>query len=630
MSQLTDAVWYQEMYNQSISNPEKFWDESARRYLDWFRPWDTVVQGDLAHPPVSWFIGGQLNPCYNCLDRHLPLRSQQTAIIWEGDEPTQTQRLTYQELFAQVCRFANVLKTYRVSKGDRVCIYLPTIPEAVIAMLACARIGAVHSVVFGGFSPEALQNRIEDAGCTTVITADAAFRGQKLIPLKANVDQALAACPQVQQVIVVNHAGVQIDWHPHRDIDYAAAMQQAAPDCPAEPLSATDPLFILYTSGSTGKPKGILHAIGGYLLYATMTFQTVFNYQPGDIYWCSADVGWITGHSYLVYGPLASGATTLLFSGIPTYPDAARFWQIIDKYQVNIFYTAPTAIRTLMRLGDEPVKSTSRRSLKRLGTVGEPINPDVWQWYYQVIGEGRCPVVDTWWQTETGGIMITPLPGATELKPGSAGLPFFGVVPVLVDEQGRTISGEGSGKLLLAQPWPGLMQTIYGHFTRFQQGYLAPYPGYYTTGDGAHRDKDGYYWITGRIDDVLNISGHRIGTAEVESALVAHPQVAEAAVVGCPHEIKGEAIYAFVTPLAEVEPSEALRRELVGLVREKIGGMATPEYIQWTNELPKTRSGKIMRRLLRKIVHSEIENLGDTSTLANPAIIDDLIKNKLI
>lgn len=628
MTQLMDVETYKKMYTYSMDHPHEFWDEQARKYLHWFRFWQQVVDGDLTHPPVRWFVGGELNACYNCLDRHLPERAEQIALVWEGDDPAQSQSLTYQQLFEAVCRFANVLKTYGIQKGDRICIYLPTIPEAAIAMLACARIGAVHSVVFGGFSTEALKNRIQDAGCKMVVTADATYRGGKIIHLKTNVDKAVADCPEVTYVIVVKHCQTEIEWRPHRDIDYAQAMDRASAECPPERLAATDPLFILYTSGSTGKPKGILHSIGGYLLYVTMTFKIVFNYQPGDIYWCSADVGWITGHSYLIYGPLANGGTTLLFSGIPTYPNASRFWNIIDKYQVNIFYTAPTAIRALMRLGNEPVQSTSRRSLKLLGTVGEPINPHVWEWYYEIVGGGRCPVVDTWWQTETGGIMITPFPGAAKLEPGAAGWPFFGVAPILVDDQGEIITGEGSGNLLIAQSWPGLLHTIYGDPIRYRQAYLSSHPGFYTTGDGAKRDKNGQYWISGRVDDVLNISGHRIGTAEIESALVAHPQVAEAAVVSCPHEIKGEAVYAFVTVLAEVTPNSALRQELMILVREKIGGLAIPEFIQWAPELPKTRSGKIIRRLLRKIVHSEIENLGDTSTLANPAVIEDLIKNK--
>lgn len=630
MSAWVTAESYSQMYARSIENPLEFWDEQARHYLDWFKTWDQVRVGDLRHPPVKWFVGAELNACYNCLDRHLPERAAQTAIIWEGDETEQARQLTYAELFEQVCRFANVLKTQGVQKGDRICIYLPTIPEAAIAMLACARIGAIHSVVFGGFSPEALQNRINDADCKMVITADATFRGGKMIPLKANVDAALLTCPGVHCVIVVKHAQIEIEWQIPRDVDYDTAMQKASTDCPAEILAATDPLFILYTSGSTGQPKGILHSIGGYLLYVTMTFKLVFNYHPDDIFWCSADVGWITGHSYVVYGPLANGATTVLFSGIPTYPDASRFWRVIDKYQVNIFYTAPTAIRALMRLGNAPVEATSRRSLKLLGSVGEPINPEVWQWYYDIVGAKRCPIVDTWWQTETGGIMITPLPGATKLEPGAASWPFFGVQPVIVDNQGQIVSGEGSGNLLIAQPWPGQLQTIYGNDARYQAGYLAPYPGFYTTGDGARRDQHGYYWITGRVDDVLNISGHRLSTAEIESALVAHPLIAEAAVVGCPHDIKGQAIYAFVTTLAQITPNESLRQELRHWVREKIGALATPDFIQWAPELPKTRSGKIMRRILRKIVHSELDNLGDISTLANPTVIDELIKNRLI
>ncbi len=625
-----DKETYQQMYARSLQNSEEFWAEQAQIYLHWFAPWQQVRQGDLRNPPVRWFVGGILNACYNCLDRHLPQNATKTAIIWEGDNPEQTQKLTYQELFIQVCRFANVLKKQGIKKGDRICIYLPTIPEAIVAMLACARIGAVHSVVFGGFSAEALQNRIQDAGCKMVITADGASRGGKLIYLKKTVDQALLHCPQVESVIVVKHTGIAIEWQAQRDIDYSSAMEQVSDHCPVEPLAATDPFFILYTSGSTGKPKGILHAVGGYLLYVTMTFKWVFNYQPDDIYWCTADVGWITGHSYLLYGPLSNGATTVLFSGVPTYPTPSRFWEMVDRYQVNIFYTAPTAIRSLMRFGDEPVLKTQRSSLKLLGTVGEPINPQAWEWYYQVVGNSRCPIVDTWWQTETGGIMITPFPGVAPLEPGAATWPFFGINPVLVDEHGRIIEGEGSGELLIAQPWPGQLQTVFGDDQRYYQSYLSVHPGFYTTSDGAKRDAKGQYWISGRIDDVLNISGHRLGTAEIESALVAHPLVSEAAVVGCPDEIKGQAVFAFVTVLATINPDETLRHELIQGVREKIGSLAVPQFIQWAPELPKTRSGKIMRRLLRKIVHGEIENLGDISTLANPQVVTELIKKNPI
>lgn len=621
------AADYPALYQRSITDPINFWAEQAQYYLDWFQPWQHVLQGDLANPPVQWFAGGVLNACYNCLDRHLPQRAAQIALIWEGDECDQSRQLTYQELFTEVCCFANVLKAQNVQKGDRVCLYLPTIPEAVITMLACARIGAIHSVVFGGFSAEALKNRINDAGCEIVVTADAAFRGGKLIPLKDHLDQALLSCPQVRRVIVVKHADHPVTWCQDRDMDYHTTIQQADPSCPPEPMLATDPLFILYTSGSTGLPKGILHATGGYLLYVTMTFKLIFNYQPGDIYWCSADVGWVTGHSYLVYGPLANGATTILFSGVPTYPDYSRFWRIIDKYQVNIFYTAPTAIRALMRMGDEPVLSTSRKSLKCLGSVGEPINPEVWKWYYEVVGAKRCPIVDTWWQTETGGVMISPLPYATPLKPGAASWPFLGIVPTLVDDQGQVIEGVGSGQLLISRPWPGQLQTIYGNFERFEQAYLTPHPGHYTTGDGARRDEQGYYWINGRIDDVLNVSGHRLSTAEIESALVSHPAVAESAVVGVSHPVKGQAIYAFVTPLANVALDEKFKKDLQNWVRKKIGGLATPDYIQWSAELPKTRSGKIMRRILRKIVAEQTDELGDVSTLANPGIVAELIND---
>ncbi|MDP6289479.1 MAG: acetate--CoA ligase, partial [Arenicellales bacterium] len=564
----------------------------------------------------------------NCLDRHLETRGDQVAIIWEGDDPSIDRKITYRELHAEVCQFANSLKSRGVAKGDRVSIYMPMIPEAAVAMLACARIGAVHSVVFGGFSPESLKDRILDSDCRVVITADMGPRGGKNVALKDNVDSALESCPDVHTVVVVQHAKEEVAWHDQRDVWYHQLMAEASTDCPAEEMSAEDPLFILYTSGSTGKPKGVLHTTGGYQLYTAMTHKYVFDYHEGDIYWCTADVGWITGHSYIIYGPLANGATTLMFEGIPTWPDASRFWQVVDKHQVNIFYTAPTAIRALMAQGDEMVSKTSRSSIRLLGTVGEPINPEAWEWYYRVVGDERSPVVDTWWQTETGGILITPLPGATDLKPGSATLPFFGIKPALVDEQGDIIEGAASGNLVITQSWPGQMRTVYGDHERFFETYFQMYPGYYFTGDGARRDEDGYYWITGRVDDVINVSGHRMGTAEVESALVLHPSVAEAAVVGYPHDIKGQGIYAYVTLIKDIEPSDELRQELLQLVRKEIGPIATPDVIQWAPGLPKTRSGKIMRRILRKIAENELDNLGDTSTLADPSVVDHLIENR--
>ena len=624
---LTDAQ-YQKMYQQSIDDPEGFWAQQADEFVTWSRRWDKVMDVDFHQAKITWFDGATLNASSNCLDRHLETRGDQVAIIWEGDDPSIDRKITYRELHAEVCQFANSLKSRGVAKGDRVSIYMPMIPEAAVAMLACARIGAVHSVVFGGFSPESLKDRILDSDCRVVITADMGPRGGKNVALKDNVDSALESCPDVHTVVVVQHAKEEVAWHDQRDVWYHQLMAEASTDCPAEEMSAEDPLFILYTSGSTGKPKGVLHTTGGYQLYTAMTHKYVFDYHEGDIYWCTADVGWITGHSYIIYGPLANGATTLMFEGIPTWPDASRFWQVVDKHQVNIFYTAPTAIRALMAQGDEMVSKTSRSSIRLLGTVGEPINPEAWEWYYRVVGDERSPVVDTWWQTETGGILITPLPGATDLKPGSATLPFFGIKPALVDEQGDIIEGAASGNLVITQSWPGQMRTVYGDHERFFETYFQMYPGYYFTGDGAHRDEDGYYWITGRVDDVINVSGHRMGTAEVESALVLHPSVAEAAVVGYPHDIKGQGIYAYVTLIKDIEPSDELRQELLQLVRKEIGPIATPDVIQWAPGLPKTRSGKIMRRILRKIAENELDNLGDTSTLADPSVVDHLIENR--
>ncbi|PKM23499.1 MAG: acetate--CoA ligase [Gammaproteobacteria bacterium HGW-Gammaproteobacteria-13] len=620
---------YLRLYQQSIEQPETFWAEQAKAFLDWSKPWTSVQQGDLLSGSGSWFKGGQLNVSYNCIDRHLEKRGEQIALIWEGDNPSESAHITYKKLHHNVSRLANVLKSRGVKKGDRVCIYMPMIPEATYAMLACTRIGAVHSVVFGGFSPDALRDRILDSDCHTVITADEGVRGGKYVALKANVDKALQSCPAVSTVVVVERTQGDIDWVEGRDIWYHEALRDADGDCPPEPMDAEDPLFILYTSGSTGKPKGVLHSTGGYLLMAAMTHKYVFDYHEGDIYWCTADVGWVTGHSYIVYGPLANGATSLIFEGVPNYPSASRFWQVIDKHQVNIFYTAPTALRALMREGTGPVECTERTSLRLLGSVGEPINPEAWEWYYNVVGERRCPIVDTWWQTETGAILITPLPGATDLKPGSATRPFFGVQPVLLDEQGKEIHGPGSGVLAIKDSWPSQIRSVYGDHQRMIDTYLKPYPGYYFSGDGARRDEDGYYWITGRVDDVINVSGHRIGTAEVESALVLHDAVAEAAVVGYPHDIKGQGIYAFVTPMNGVELNEALKKELLTLVGKEIGSFAKPELIQWAPGLPKTRSGKIMRRILRKIACNELENMGDTSTLADPSVVDGLIEQRL-
>ncbi len=626
---LTDAQ-YQAMYQQSIDEPDTFWAEQAEKFIDWFTPWDKVQDVDYHKAHIRWFEGATLNVSYNCLDRHLQTRGDQIAIIWEGDNPGEDKKITYRELHAEVCRFANVLKAHGAKKGDRICLYMPMVPEAAVAMLACTRIGAIHSVVFGGFSAEALRDRINDSACSILITADQSIRGGKAVPLKDNADTACEDTPSIQHMIVVRRGGEPVTWQEGRDVWYHQAVNAASDDCPAEAMSAEDPLFILYTSGSTGKPKGVLHTSGGYILYAAMTHKYVFDYHDGDIYWCTADVGWVTGHSYIVYGPLANGATTLMFEGIPTYPDAGRFWQVIDKHQVNIFYTAPTAIRALMSQGDEPVTATSRSSLRLLGSVGEPINPEAWAWYHKVVGDARCPIVDTWWQTETGGILITPLPGATATKPGSATRPFFGIVPALVDEQGEQLPGATSGNLIITRSWPGQMRGVYGDPQRFYDTYFQMYPGNYFTGDGARRDEDGYWWITGRVDDVINVSGHRMGTAEVESALVLHEAVAEAAVVGFPHEIKGQGIYAYVTLMKGIDSSDALRTALVQHVRKEIGPIASPDIIQWAPGLPKTRSGKIMRRILRKVAENELENLGDTSTLADPSVVDNLIENRAV
>ena len=623
-----NTTQYQEMYDASINHPETFWPEQANSFLDWSRAWDTLTESDFRKGEAAWFIGGELNASVNCIDRHLKTRGDQVAIIWEGDNPNDDAKITYRELHEQVCRLANVLKDRGVNKGDRVCIYMPMIPEAAYAMLACARIGAMHSVVFGGFSPQALQDRILDSDCQTVITADAGIRGERPIPLKSNTDQALLKCPNVRTVLVVKRTGSDVGWQEGRDVWYEDATSAASAECDPTPMGSEDPLFILYTSGSTGKPKGVLHTTGGYLLQAAMTHKYVFDYHDGDIYWCTADVGWVTGHSYIVYGPLANGATTLMFEGVPTYPDPSRCWQVVDKHKVNIFYTAPTALRALMGQGNDFVTTTSRASLRLLGTVGEPINPEAWEWYYHVVGEEKSPIVDTWWQTETGGIMISPLPGATALKPGSATLPFFGVKPVLINSHGDEVEGPGYGNLAIAQSWPGQIRTIFGDHQRCIDTYFTTYPGYYTAGDGARRDEDGYFWITGRVDDVLNVSGHRMGTAEVESALVLHESVAEAAVVGYPHDIKGQGIYAFVTLMSGITGSDELLSELNDTVRTEIGAIARPDIIQWAPGLPKTRSGKIMRRILRKIAENELDDLGDTSTLADPGVVDDLVKKR--
>jgi acetyl-CoA synthetase len=620
---------YREMYQRSVSDPDGFWGQEGKR-LEWIKPYKTVRSGDFTGDiATKWFADGTLNASVNCIDRHLPKRANQTAILWEGDNPDEHKHITYAELHEAVCRLANVFKAQGVKKGDRVTIYLPMIPEAAYALLACARIGAIHSVVFGGFSPDSLANRIQDCDSKFVITADEGLRAGKKVPLKANTDEALKTCPGVSSVIVVKRTGGKINWVEGRDVWYEEAAAKASTECKPEEMGAEDPLFLLYTSGSTGKPKGVLHTTGGYLLWASMTHKFIFDYQDGDVYWCTADVGWVTGHSYIVYGPLANGATTLMFEGVPTYPDSSRFWQVIDKHKVNIFYTAPTAIRSLMREGEGPVKKTSRQSLRVLGSVGEPINPEAWLWYYNVVGDARCPIVDTWWQTETGGIMITPLPYAVALKPGSATLPFFGVQPLIVDGEGHELQGACEGNLCIAASWPGQARTVYGDHKRFVDTYFSTFPGRYFTGDGCRRDEDGYYWITGRVDDVINVSGHRLGTAEIESALVAHPKVAEAAVVGFPHDLKGQGIYAYVTLVSGESPTEELRMELVKWVRAEIGPIASPDLVQWAPGLPKTRSGKIMRRILRKIAANEHDALGDTSTLADPSVVDDLVSNRM-
>ncbi len=624
-----DNEKYLEMYERSVDDPDGFWREHGHR-VDWITPFtkvkNTDYNGDVS---IKWFEDGEINVAANCLDRHLSRRATQTAIIWEPDDPSEDARyITYREVFDEVSRMANALKMMGAKKGDRITIYMPMIPEAAYAMLACARIGAIHSVVFGGFSPDALANRLADCDSNIVITADEGLRGGKKVPLKANVDAALVNSPSVMHTLVVKRTGAEVDMMAGRDYWWHDMREDVSAECPAEVMNAEDPLFILYTSGSTGKPKGVLHTTGGYIVYASMTHQYVFDYHDGDIYWCTADVGWVTGHSYIVYGPLANGATTLMFEGVPNYPDASRHWEVIDKHQVNIYYTAPTAIRALMREGDEPVKKTSRESLRLLGSVGEPINPEAWEWYHRVVGDGRCPIVDTWWQTETGGILITPLPGATKLKPGSATRPFFGIKPSIVNNEGETMVGACSGNLCLTDSWPGQMRSVYGDHQRFIDTYFATYKGKYFTGDGARRDEDGFYWITGRVDDVLNVSGHRMGTAEVESALVAHPKVAESAVVGAPHDIKGQGIYAYVTLNVGEDPSDELKKELVQWVRKEIGPIASPDWLQWAPGLPKTRSGKIMRRILRKIAENDFSNLGDTSTLADPGVVDDLVENR--
>jgi len=624
-----DEKKYAELYAQSVEQPEQFWAAQAEQFLSWDKRWDSVVESDMHKGEATWFGGAKLNVATNCIDRHLPERADQVALIWEGDDPNDDKKITYAELHEQVSRLGNVLRERGVKKGDRVCIYMPMIPEAAYAMLACARVGAVHSIVFGGFSPDALKDRILDSDCRVLITADEGVRGGKAVALKANADKALAECPNLHTCLVIKRTGGDVAWDDARDVWYHQATAAVSSDCPAELMDAEDPLFILYTSGSTGKPKGVLHSTAGYLLMTAMTHKYVFDYKDGDIYWCTADVGWVTGHSYIVYGPLCNGATSLMFEGVPTYPDASRFWQVVDKHQVNQFYTAPTAIRSLMAAGDALVNSTSRSSLKLLGTVGEPINPEAWEWYYKVVGDSRCPIVDTWWQTETGAHMLTPLPGATALKPGSATRPFFGVQPVLLDQEGNELEGAVEGMLAIKASWPSQIRTVYGDHQRLIDTYFSTFPGYYFTGDGARRDEDGYYWITGRVDDVLNVSGHRMGTAEVESALVLHEKIAEAAVVGYPHDIKGQGIYAYVTPMTGVEPDEALRAELIAMCVQEIGPIAKPDLIQWAPGLPKTRSGKIMRRILRKVAANELDSLGDTSTLADPAVVDELIDNRL-
>lgn len=623
-----DQEKYHTMYRRSVENPDAFWAEQSEQFLTWDSPWKSISQSDFSRAEANWFIGGKLNVTVNCIDRHLPDRANQTAIIWEGDDPAENSFITYSQLHAHVCRLGNLLRQRGVKKGDRVCIYMPMIPEAAYAMLACARIGAVHSVVFGGFSPDALKDRILDSDCQVVITADEGVRGGKTIPLKTNTDTALQNCPNVHTCLVVERTCGDIQWQDGRDIWYHHEVQAMGTHCEPELMDSEDPLFILYTSGSTGKPKGVLHSTAGYLLMAAMTHKYTFDYKEGDIYWCTADVGWITGHTYIVYGPLCNGAITLMFEGVPTYPDASRFWQVVDKHQVNQFYTAPTAIRALMGAGDDFVQKTSRSSLKLLGTVGETINPEAWEWYYHTVGDARCPIVDTWWQTETGAHMMTPLPGATSLKPGSAAMPFFGVQPVLLDTDGDEIQGAGEGLLMIKTSWPSQIRTVFGDHQRCIDTYFSAYSGYYFTGDGARRDEDGYYWITGRVDDVLNVSGHRMGTAEVESALVLHKKIAEAAVVGYPHDIKGQGIYCYVTPMVGVQVNDDLKKELVQLCVKEIGPIAKPDIIQWAPGLPKTRSGKIMRRILRKVAADELDNLGDTSTLADPSVVEELIANR--
>ena len=624
-----DKAKYEDMYGASIDDSKAFWAEHGKR-IDWIKPYTKVRDVNFKTPGVSikWFYDGTLNASANCLDRHLETRGDHTAIIWEGDDPADSEHVTYRDLHERVCRLSNAIKARGVKKGDRVTLYMPMVVEAAVAMLACTRIGAVHSIVFGGFSPDSLSARIIGCDSNCVITADEGLRGGKKVPLKANTDEALKDCPSVETVIVVNRTGGDVNMQEGRDVWYEDICAEASPDCPPEEMNAEDPMFILYTSGSTGAPKGVLHTTGGYMVYASMTHEYIFDYKDGEVYWCTADVGWVTGHSYIVYGPLANGATTLMFEGVPNYPSISRFWDVCDKHNVNIFYTAPTAIRALMREGDEPVKRTSRKSLRVLGSVGEPINPEAWEWYYNVVGDGRGPIVDTWWQTETGGILITPLPGAIDLKPGSATKPFFGVQPQLVDGDGKILDGATEGNLCLPDSWPGQMRSVYGDHDRFELTYFSTYHGKYFTGDGCRRDEDGYYWITGRVDDVINVSGHRMGTAEVESALVAHPKVAEAAVVGAPHDIKGQGIYAYVTLNAGEPSTDELKKELVGWVRKEIGPIASPDWVQWAPGLPKTRSGKIMRRILRKIAEDDFSNLGDTSTLADPAVVDDLVENR--
>ncbi|MED5300538.1 MAG: acetate--CoA ligase [Pseudomonadota bacterium] len=626
---LIDNEKYLQEYERSINDPENFWAEHGQR-IDWIKPYTRIKDVSYSEKDlhIKWFYDGTLNVSSNCLDRHIEKRGDQTAIIWEGDDPKEDKRISFKELHSEVCKFANALKELGVKKGDRITIYMPMIPEAAVAMLACARVGAIHSVVFGGFSPDALAGRIQDCDSSLIITADEGIRGGKPIPLKANTDAALNSCPMCKTVVVVKRTGGKIDWVEGRDYWYHDITSAQSEECQPEEMNAEDPLFILYTSGSTGKPKGVMHTSGGYIVYASMTHEYVFDYKDGEVYWCTADVGWVTGHSYILYGPLANGATTLMFEGVPNYPNSSRFWDVCDKHNVSIFYTAPTALRALMREGEGPVKATSRKSLRLLGSVGEPINPEAWLWYYNVVGDGRCPIVDTWWQTETGGILITPLPGATDLKPGSATRPFFGIKPIIVDADGNVLDGATTGNLCLAESWPGQMRTVYGDHDRFFQTYFATFPGRYFTGDGCRRDEDGYYWITGRVDDVINVSGHRMGTAEVESALVAHSLVAEAAVVGYPHEIKGQGIYAYVTLNVGVEPDEELRNDLIKWVRKEIGPIASPDLIQWAPGLPKTRSGKIMRRILRKVAENDFGSLGDTSTLAEPAVVQDLIDNR--